>query len=454
MAVLWPHARGQLYYVPMAFADVMDVLTAVEQEHRIDPRRVYLTGDCEGAAFAIGLAESYPDRFAALGVMNAMTAGPRLPTRYWDLAHSLFALSGNLSNMPVQLLHGKLFPHSPLVQSERFADALKANGADAKLVRLEGDARWDDDDPFRLSFDFFRGKATPEVPEKVSFTTAQLKQDSAYWVRVKGLMDAGNAGTVTAEFQAPDEIEATTENVSELELRPDRLGLRPGRLSLTVNGLMREVPVDGMGPISIPIDVPETQAKLSKTHQMEGPVADAFTGPFLLIENTLGEEAERSRQNKLVDTLAKGWEESLYVPCRRKRDRDVTDGDIHDYNLVIVGTRSTNALLKRMGDQLPLAMEPGRIRIGGATYEGSGGVGIAFVYPNPLNPKRYVVVMTSNNFTDFTMPARNLGIGGWFDIAVWRSVQGHPQLIWAGYWDKNWQLPKAATEAGRGGPGN
>jgi dienelactone hydrolase len=441
VAVLWPHARGQFYYVPMAFADVTEVLSAVEKAHRIDPRRVYLMGDCEGAAFAIGLAEAYPDRIAALSVMNAITLGPRLPTRYWDLANNLFGLSANLSNMAVQLLHGKLFPHSPSVQSIRFSDALKEGGVDSKLVMLEGDSRWDDNDPFRLSFEFFRGKARPDAPENVSFATAQLKRDTAYWVRVKGLMDAGNRGTVRAQYVGPNEIEATTENVSALELLPGELaaaGLRQGKLALTVNGLIREVSVDGTSPIAIRVDAAEAATKFSKTHQMEGPVGDAFTGPFLLIENTLGEEGERNAQNKFVDKLAQGWEETLYVPCRRRRDRDVTEADIRDYNLIIVGTRSTNALLKRIGDQLPVAMEPGRIRLGGTVHEDSNGMGIAFVYPNPLNPKRYVVVMTSNNFASFLMPVRNLAIGGWFDIMIWRAVQGHPQLMWAGYWDKNW----------------
>jgi dienelactone hydrolase len=451
VACLWPHARGRYYHVPIAFADVMEVLSAVEKDHHIDPRRIYLTGDCEGAAFAMGLAESYPDRFAALGLMNTITGG-RFPTPYWRMANDLTLRAENLNNIPLQLLHGRLFPHSPSMQSLRFAEAAKAKGLDPKLVLVEGDARWDDNDPFRLSFDFFRGKATPEAPAKVNFVTARLKQDTAYWVRVKSLIDSTRAGSVRAQFEPPNEISATTENVSELELLPGRLGAI-GKLAVTVNGEERPVQLDGANPISIPLQAPEAAKGLRKTHEIEGPVADAFTGPFLLIDNTLGDEAERKRENKLVDNLAQGWQETLYVPCRRKHDADVTDADLQDYNLVLVGTKATNSLLKRMADELPLAIETKSIRIGETTYEGPS-LGTTFVYPNPLNPQRYVVVMTSNNFTDFAMPARNLAIGGWFDIAVWNSVQGHPDLIWAGYWNKNWQLPKAAPEMRGSGPQN
>lgn len=451
VACLWPNARGQYYHVPMAFVDVMEVLTAVEKEHRIDPRRVYLMGDFEGAAFAMGLAESYPDRFAALGLMNTIT-GSRFPTPYWHLAHDLMLQAANLRNIPLQLVHGKLFPHSPSAQSVRFADAAKAKGQNPSLILLEGDARWDDRDPFRLSFEFFRDKATPEAPEHVSFVTARLQHDTAYWVRVKSLIDASDAGKVDARFEAPNEITATTENIGELEFLPAKLGVA-NKLSLTINGEQRDLALDGLNPVSVSMQPSDGGAGLRKTHQLGGPVSDAFAGPFLLIENTLGDEAERARENKLVDKLAQGWQETLYVPCPRKRDKDVTDADLRDYNLVVVGTRATNALLKRMGDRLPLAIESKGIRIGEALYEGSS-LGIAFVYPNPLSPNRYVVVMTSNNFADFAMPARNLGLGGWFDIAVWRQPQGYPQLIWAGYWDSNWQIPKATKEMGRGGPQN
>jgi len=451
VAVLWPHARGQYYYVPMAFSDVMDVLAAVEKEHRIDPRRVYLMGDCEGAAFAMGLAESYPDRFAALGLMNTIT-GSRFPTAYWHLAHDLTLQAENLRNIPLQLVHGKLFPHSPSSQSVRFADAAKAKGLNPSVVLLDGDARWDDRDPSRLSFEFFHDKVTPEAPEHVSFVTARLHHDTAYWLRVKSLIDAGDAGKVDAHFEAPNEITATTENIGELEFLPGKLGVA-NKVSLTINGEQRDVVVDGLNPVSISMQPSDAGPQIHKNHQLGGPVSDAFAGPFLLIDNTLGDEAERTRENKLVDKLAQGWQETLYIPCQRKRDKDVTDADLRDYNLVMVGTRATNTLLKRMGDRLPVAIDANSIRIGDATYEGSS-LGIAFVYPNPLNPNRYVVLMTSNNFTDFTMPARNLGIGGWFDIAVWRRPQGYPQLIWAGYWDSNWQIPKGTPQMGRGGPQN
>ena len=194
-ACLWPHARGRYYDVPIAFADVMDVLARVEKEHRIDARRIYLTGDCEGAQFAMGLAESYPDRFAALALMNTIT-GERFPTPYWKMAHDLTLRAENLRNIPVQLLHGKLLSTVmlPSVQSARFAEAAKAKGFVPDLEYWRAMRVGRREDACRLNFEFFRGKVAPEAPANVSFVTAQLKQDTPYLVRVESLVDAGEGG--------------------------------------------------------------------------------------------------------------------------------------------------------------------------------------------------------------------------------------------------------------------
>ena len=83
-----------------------------------------------------------------------------------------------------------------------------------------------------------------------------------------------------------------------------------------------------------------------------------------------------------------------------------------------------------MGEQLPLAVEAKSIRIGEVTYEGSN-LGIAFV-SQPAEPEAVRGGdggrSRATTSAEFAMPARNLAIGGWFDIAVWNSVQGHPQL--------------------------
>jgi pimeloyl-ACP methyl ester carboxylesterase len=70
-ALLWVGFRSQPSGSPCDFAHFNEVLDAVEQDYRIDDRRIYLTGECGGGTLALMYDVKYPDRFAATGLINA-----------------------------------------------------------------------------------------------------------------------------------------------------------------------------------------------------------------------------------------------------------------------------------------------------------------------------------------------------------------------------------------------
>jgi hypothetical protein len=214
-----------------------------------------------------------------------------------------------------------------------------------------------------------------------------------------------------------------------------KAGLTGTSLQVALNGANREVPIDGK-PVVLEIAA-QKQAALHKNRDVEGPVADAFAGPFILVGNSAGSAEELKLENAVLDAMAKHWEETFFVPCRRKLDREITDADIRDNNLVFAGTPQTNTLLRRVGGQIPLKVEPARLQVGDTGYDGKD-LSATIVYPNPLNPKRYVVITESNNFASFQLPAPNPARMCWYDVAVWRSGPGRVFLKWAGYWDNTW----------------
>jgi hypothetical protein len=58
----------------------------------------------------------------------------------------------------------------------------------------------------------------------------------------------------------------------------------------------------------------------------------------------------------------------------------VTRQDVESSNLILFGTPKSNAVLKRIAASLPVALMDG---------------GSIFIYPNPENPSRYVVVWSA-----------------------------------------------------------
>jgi hypothetical protein len=85
----------------------------------------------------------------------------------------------------------------------------------------------------------------------------------------------------------------------------------------------------------------------------------------------------------------------LHSGFQRKADRDVTEQDIAQRNLVLFGTPDQNLLLRKLADRLPVKFIRGGVEVAGKSYEGAD-VGLLMVYPNPLNPQRYVLLLPEN----------------------------------------------------------
>ncbi|MFP2906133.1 C45 family autoproteolytic acyltransferase/hydrolase, partial [Pyxidicoccus sp. 3LFB2] len=123
--------------------------------------------------------------------------------------------------------------------------------------------------------------------------------------------------------------------------------------------------------------------------------ADAFER-LLLVHGT-------ARQTESMRTLALGYREVLadafteLLP-QLKPDGEVTDAELADRDLVLLGGAEDNALLARLVEEKKLPMELGRryFRWQGKTY-GRPDDGLALALPNPWNPKRTLYVYTANS---------------------------------------------------------
>src|SRR6202035_2918897 len=81
-------------------------------------------------------------------------------------------------------------------------------------------------------------------------------------------------------------------------------------------------------------------------------------------------------------------------------DATVSEAEIADNNLILWGDRASNKLLAKIADKLPIRWNADKIRVGAKEYDASHHVPI-LIYPNPLNPKRYVVLNSGFTFRDY-----------------------------------------------------
>ncbi len=262
-----------------------------------------------------------------------------------------------------------------------------------------------------------------------------------------------------AEIQGRNRVNLTTKNVTALTL-----DMPPGRCPLDMTRPPR-VQIDGQdveGPRvlsdrSWTAHFRKTNGKwdtvakveeegLHKRHGLQGPIDDAFMDSFLMVRPT--GTPFNATEGKWVEAEMKHavehWRSQFRGEARVKDDRDVTDADIAAHNLVLWGDPASNHVLAKLADRLPIRWTAGSIQVGDQSFASDHHVPV-LVYPNPLNPKKYVVVNSGFTFReyDYLNNARQVPkLPDWavFDVSVPRTSRAPGKVAEAGFFGERWEL--------------
>ena len=127
-----------------------------------------------------------------------------------------------------------------------------------------------------------------------------------------------------------------------------------------------------------------------------------------------------------------------------KRDVEVTDADIAGNNLILFGDTKSNKLLARFADKLPVKWDAKNVTVGGKSWPSDKNLPM-FIYPNPLNPKRYIVV--NSGFTYAVMGGGNNSLQvpklpDWaiVDMKEPRESRNGHGIADANFFDEHWQV--------------
>lgn len=135
---------------------------------------------------------------------------------------------------------------------------------------------------------------------------------------------------------------------------------------------------------------------------------------------------------------------NLRAHPRVKDDNDVTKEDFAKYNIVLFGDPGSNRWIAKLNGKLPVRWTRENVAFGSQSYAAADHLP-ALVYPNPLNPARYVVINTGLTIDDreyageYPMP--RLG-----DFAILKVKEGadFPEIAHAGLFDERWRLPSGS----------
>ncbi len=141
---------------------------------------------------------------------------------------------------------------------------------------------------------------------------------------------------------------------------------------------------------------------LAKRHGLQGPIDDAFMDAFVIVRPTGKARSEKfaAWQKAEMDRAIEHWRRHFRGEARVKDDTAITDADIAANNLILWGDPESNAVLKRIADKLPFGWRGDRIVFGEQSFPSDDHAPIA-IYPNPLNPTKYVVLNSGFTFRDY-----------------------------------------------------
>jgi len=119
-------------------------------------------------------------------------------------------------------------------------------------------------------------------------------------------------------------------------------------------------------------------------------------------------------------------------------DKNLTTADIAKYHVVLFGDPGSNQWIAKLAGKLPVKWTRESITMSGKQYPAAENFP-AMIYPNPLNPQRYVVLNTGMTFEergyrgDYGMPM--LG-----DYALLKANNSDmPEVVTAGLFNELWQ---------------
>jgi hypothetical protein len=459
--VVHPYGR---YCVANKFAgevDLFEVLQSMKEQYPIDENRIVLTGFSMGGAAVWHLATHYPDRWVAASpgagfaetrrYQNIDVNGPNAPPWYeqrlWHL-YDATDYAGNLANLPLIAYHGELDKQKQ--SSDVMEAAMSEEGL--KLTRIVGPGvghKYEEKAKAELDrrLSEYAHVGRNPIPPEVHFTTWTLRYNKCFWVSLEGLDEHWKRARVDAKLIDNQTVEAKTSNVSaitfDLPLRVINidgqrveLAARAQASLMKTGNQWRPASIDQKGPLKRP--------------GLQGPIDDAFMSSFVFVTptgNGFNELAEKWVKSEGIGTRDR-WRSLLRGEVRIRRDDEPGASDIAMSNLILWGDPASNKVIARVIDKLPIKWTSKEIVVGDKAFNASHH-SLILIYPNPLNPNKYIVLNSGHTFREDhnrTNSQQTPKLPDWavIDLNTPPNRKAPGKVVAAGFFDEHWQLSKDA----------
>ncbi len=437
--VLHPYGR---YCNGSRFAgetDFFEALKTVKRDYRIDEDRIIVRGFSLGGAACWHLATHHAWQWCAANPGAGFSEteqflnffqGEKLQPQPWEQKlwnlYDSTAVAGNLFNVPTVAYSGEIDKQKQA--ADVMAEALQ--GEEMELTHIIGP---------KTGHKYERGakqmveekinsiaRIGRRIPDAPKIITYSLKTNRTSWLQIDAVKEHWERAEASAEIRNKT-YHIKPINVTAFSLRFAPGTRRPGYgvtvnedafdsrhldvavLDRTMLGAYFTLPSDGSLDIRIEklsdgrwgLQDP-TESGLRKKHGLQGPIDDALMDSFIFVRPTGKPASEKAGAwaKAELERAIEHWRRHFRGDARVKDDTAITEDDIKSANLILWGDPSSNSLIAKTAGQLPISWTGSEIKAGEKTFPAADHALIC-IYPNPLNPERYLVLNSSFTFREY-----------------------------------------------------
>jgi hypothetical protein len=370
----------------------------------------------------------------------------------------------NTFNVPVVAYSGEIDPQKQA--ADAMAAAMSAEGLTLEHIIGPGTAHAYEPgarQQLQERIDQIVAKGRNPVPPEIRFTTWTLRYNRMFWLTIDTMAQQWERARANAKIDG-SAIVLTTTNVNALHLSFDT----SGAASFPV-GTRVMLKIDGT-PLTLPAVTPDKSLRaglvkangawklgelsssvLRKTHGLQGPIDDAFMDAFVFVRPTGKPLSDRlgAWEREQADYAVSEWVHFFRGEPRVKNDADVTADDIASNNIVLFGDPSSNAIYRRIASRLPIAWKADGVTVGAEHFDANHAP--VFVFPNPLNLRKYVVINSGFTFHDQSNnDMQSPKLPDWAVVDITKPGNNYRYLPLfveeQGFFDEFWKLPKVGSD--------
>ncbi len=453
--------------------DLFEALDAVKRQYQIDPNRIVVRGFSMGGAAAWHFGAHFAGLWAAVAPGAGFSETPDFlkvwqketlqptpwETKLWHL-YDATDYAVNFFNCPLVAYSGEIDGQKQA--ADIMAKALAAEGITMTHVigpqtahRYHPDAKV----TINAKLDAIAAKGRDAYPRKVRFTTWTLAYNQMKWVTVDGLGQHWERARLDAEVLNDHAVAVQSSNVTAFTLAMDSGGCPldvTRQPTVTIDGQAVTAP----SPMSDRSwtahflktgekwSAGEAGAELRKRHGLQGPVDDAFLDSFIFVRPTGTPMAPgvagwvSAEQAHAI----KEWRRQFRGEAQVRDDTQIGDAEIAASNLVLWGDPGSNQVLARIAGKLPVRWTKDSVTLGGKQWPAATHAPI-LIYPNPLNPKKYVVLNSGFTFREYDYLNNARQVPKIPDYAIVDTTtppdERYPgKIVTAGFFGEKWELVK------------